>query len=801
MMRPRWKKVIREIWTNKRRSLLVIASISLGVMASCLTVCAQVILQRELPLGYAFSFPAHAMFNTTEFDEDFLESIRRVPGVAEAQGRRSSWTRVQTASKDTNPMAEPWKNLILFGISDFMDQRINRVEPVQGEWPPGDQEVLLEQAALGLSGARLGDMLNVRTADGHTFKLRLSGLVHDQSQQPATFEGNLYGYVNLDTLEWMGESRGLDELSILLDVPSPSRSEVRTVAERVRDQIEDSGRVVYFLSVPEPGKHPLQDTVDGVLLLLGAFGVLILALSGFLVLNTISALLGQQVRQVGIMKAIGASSGQLLRLYLGMALFFGMAGSLWGIPAGLWGGRQIALFVAGVINADLENLGVPIEVLMAVGSVGVITAIVAALGPVMVGVRLPVRLALSSNISDTVQFSPRLFGRYLLFQGMPLTLALPLRNSLRARGRLILTLMTMTMGSAFFVSVTSIYSSIRVSVDEIFRYWQYDLMVTFEETYRVNELVQAALKVHGVSRVDPGFLTRTNRVYVDNRQGDMLFLYALPADTFSLNPKVIDGRWLLPGDRNAVVVSNRFLEEEPDVRIGDIIRLKLSGKEATWQVVGVIHMMYADGPTVYVNLPYYAQVTGNTGEASQLYVLTDQHSTAYQLQVMRALDDAFRRRGDHISLTIPMSTLRASIREVFNAIVVILMIMAILLSIVGGVGLMGIMELNVMERSRELGVMRSIGGTGGRLLMIVLIEGLFIGGLSWLLGCLLAIPISKYLDDAVGMVMIQGPLKYNYSCWGAGLWLTLVLILSTMSCAIPALRAYHLTIREALAYE
>lgn len=384
---------------------------------------------------------------------------------------------------------------------------------------------------------------------------------------------------------------------------------------------------------------------------------------------------------------------------------------------------------------------------------------------------------------------------------LPLTLSLALRNSLRARGRLVLTLTTLTLASSFFIAVLSIYTSTRTSVEEIFRYWQYDLMINFDRPYRIEQLTHAAFQVPGVADIDPGVLVQTNRVYSDGRQGNAIFLYAMPANTFSLRPRLLEGRWLLPQDENAIVVSNRFLEEEPDVQVGDLVRLKLSGKESDWRVVGIIHMMYADGPTVYVNIPYYAQEVSSTGCASQLYVLTHLHGPAEQYQVMHELDRVFKQNGIHITFSIPMATLRASISEIFNAVVIVLMVMAILLSIVGGVGLMGIMELNVLERNREIGVLRAIGATDRRLLIIVLTEGMSIGTASWLMGSILAFPLSKWLSDAVGRAVIQTPFSYSYSYWGAGLWLVLILLLSGLSCASPAIRASRVTIREALAYE
>ena len=137
----------------------------------------------------------------------------------------------------------------------------------------------------------------------------------------------------------------------------------------------------------------------------------------------------------------------------------------------------------------------------------------------------------------------------------------------------------------------------------------------------------------------------------------------------------------------------------------------------------------------------------------------------------------------------------------FDAVVLILMVMAVLLSAVGGLGLMGIMGLNVLERSREIGVMRAIGASDNALLRIILIEGILIGLVSWLVGCVIAYPLSRALSDAVGMAMIQTPFTFTFSAAGVLTWLALIVVLTSAACYIPAHNACQITIRETLAYE
>ena len=795
MLPVRWSKVLYDLLSNKKRSVLVVLSIAVGVLSVGLAIGAQTILGRELSAGYLATDPAGAKFITSSFDDDLVDTIRRVPGVRDAEGRRSLSARFRTGPDE-------WRSVNLFAIPHFDDMRVNKIHLVQGDWPPRDHEILIEQAALGTARAHVGDEVVIRLADGKERTLRVVGVAHDQSQEPATFEGSIYGYVTLGTLEWLGEPRDYNELYITADPQVRDLSEMRQIAARVRRKIEDSGRVVLATSVPEPGKLALQDAVDGIMVVLSTFGIFILILSGFLVVNTLSALLGQQVRQIGIMKAIGGRTSQIASLYLSMALVFGLLAVIVGAPLGWLGARWLAVFVAGIINSDVADLSVSPLVLALEAGVGLLAPLLAALVPVLAGARVTVREALSDNSVSRGQFGSGWIDRRLRsLRGLPSAWLLPLRNAFRSKGRLALTLTTLTLASAFFVAVISTYASALRSIDQGFRYWGMDLILVLNRPHRATRLEQAALQVPGVVRAEPSNFVQANRVYADDTEGDVLLMYAFAADTPSVKPDMVEGRWLLTGDENTIVITNKFLDKEPGVKVGDTIRLKVLGKEMNWQVVGIAHLMMGDGPTVYVNMPYLAGEVGLRERADWLYVHTAQHDSASQLSALQELDRQFKSDGIRITSTMLIADLRTTIRALFDAVVVVLMIMAVLLSIVGGLGLMGIMSLNVLERSREIGVMRAIGASDNALLRVILIEGILIGLVSWLVGCVIAWPLSQALSNAVGMAMIQTPLTFTFSAAGVLIWLALVVVLTSVASYLPARNACQITIRETLAYE
>jgi putative ABC transport system permease protein len=263
----------------------------------------------------------------------------------------------------------------------------------------------------------------------------------------------------------------------------------------VRDKVEKSGRTVYQTSVPQPHQHPLDSMIRALVLILGTLGFLSLFLSVFLVLNTISALLTQQVRQIGMMKAIGARAGQIAGMYVGMVLAFGVLALIVAVPLGIFGTRIIAHSIARLLNFDITTGGLPPQVLALEIVVAVIFPPLVALWPILKGTRITVREAITSYGVDAGGFGTswidRLVGR---IHALPRPLLLSLRNSVRRKARLSLTLATLTLGGAIFMAVFSVRASALRSIEETISTWNHQLHISLNRSYRADRLVYEALK-------------------------------------------------------------------------------------------------------------------------------------------------------------------------------------------------------------------------------------------------------------------------------------------------------------------
>lgn len=798
MLAPRWRKVLRDLTGNLTRTALVICSLAVGVFAVGLVFGSRAILEREMPASYAATNPADATLIVEPFDDELLETVRRVPDVAAADARHALTVRLLTGPDE-------YRDLYLFAISDFDARRVNLLLPAGGAWPPGEGEVLIERAALGLSGAQVGDLLEVEIPGSVEHTLRVTGLAYDQSLEPATFHNTVYGYISLDTLAHLGLPRAYNQLFITVTNDVQGREAIRSVADAVEDQIETSGRLVFEQSVPEPGKQPLRDETAAVGVLLLVLGLLCLALSGFLTFNTMAALLAQQTRQIGLMKAIGARSGAIVQLYLALAALYGLAAIALGVPLGIAGARGLALFVAGVVNTNLHDLSVtPAIVALQIGA-GLLAPLLAAVGPVLQSVRVSVREALSDYGLAGDQFGAGRLDRAVeavvrRLRAIPPPLLLGVRNTVRRKGRLALTLATLSLGSALFIAVASVYASTRLTIDELFRYWEYDVRVTFARPYRDELVLREALRVPGVIAAEPFSLVSARRVHPDDHEGEALLAFALAADTFAVRPSLVAGRWLLPEDREAVVISNRFLEEEPGVAVGDTLDLKIEGHERSLRVVGLVEILAPEGPIIYLSQPYVAELRGGAGRTDGLYLLTADHHRTAQVQVAQALDRQFRPLGIHTRSVVPIAYVRDGIEVIFASVVAVLLVLAVLVVGVGGLGLAGSLNLGVLERRREIGVMRAIGASHWAVAKIVLAEALAIAGTSWLIGAAMAWPLSWLLCDIVGRALLQLPMVSTYAAGGALLWLAGSLALAILASLWPVRQALRLTVREVLAY-
>jgi putative ABC transport system permease protein len=190
-----------------------------------------------------------------------------------------------------------------------------------------------------------------------------------------------------------------------------------------------------------------------------------------------------------------------------------------------------------------------------------------------------------------------------------------------------------------------------------------------------------------------------------------------------------------------------------------------------------------------------------TGRARSVQIVAESSKQEDQSALGRALEEHLKKNSLRIQNVDVIWETKKRIRAQFDIITNFLMIMAVLLAVVGALGLTGTMGINVLERTREIGVMRAIGASSLNVGLVFVVEALCIGVLSWLAGVLLALPVAAILSYQVGVLFLETPLSFSFSFLGMSIWLALAVFLSVGASLLPAWNAAKLSVRDVLSYE
>lgn len=807
-----WQKVIRDFWQERMRTILVVLAIAIGISAFSTVLSSYAILTRELDQGYLAINPASFTLATDAVDEALIEKIKSNREISDAEARRTVSGRIKAGPVE-------WRNLVLFVVKDYGNIRVSKLNPEQGAWPPAAGEILIERDALQVARARIGDTVVVKTQRGKEQALRVSGSAHDVGQAQARMENIVYGYITLETLSQLGEEPTLNQLKVLVAENRFDKKHVRRVAEDIRDLVESQGHPVRNLDVPTPGKHPHTDIMGLLLMAMAGFGLFALILSGVLVVNLLTALMAAQVRQIGVMKAIGGSRWQIARIYFAQAMLLGIAAILIALPLGILGSRALCRYMAVFLNFDITSFAVPVWVYLLVAAVGLIVPVLAAAYPVWKGSGISVREALADFGVGQNAFGTSGFDRALAgMGGMGRPLLLAIRNGFRRRTRLALTLVTLAMSGLFFMSALNVRASMINTLDRLFATKRFDLTIALGSMTPFEKIERAISKTAGVARTEGWIYTSASIVEASTASsadkghdggglhggnassGESFTVLGLPDNTTMLKPDIIEGRDLLPGETDTIVLNSALASRLTQMKIGNVINLQMGPAQKNWRVVGIAQEPFSPA-TAYVPRRYFEEAGGHLGMTNSLRLALEKTDRASINQIKTSLDQNLEQEGVRAQGSNSKDDSRVGFDQHMVMIYVFLIVMSCILAGVGGLGLMTTMSLNVMERRREMGVLRAVGAAPSIICMIVVAEGGVIGLLSWALAGLAAWPVSKALGDLILTLMFKTRLSFLFELRGLLIWLIVSLGLCIVASFLPAWHASRRPVREAIGYE
>lgn len=785
-MNVRRTKILRDLLVNKSRSLLVILAVAVGVAAFGLMITGRIVLDENLRNGYASTQPAHAILSLSPFDDGLLRHVQSLDYVLSAQARRVDQARI-LSGPDT------WLSFEIQTLPDLDSISINKLTlDSKIHLPPSLNTVLLERSLKNIMN--VGDSIKVQLLNGDVYTLTVSGFVNDLSHLPSEISLLGLGYISLDTADALGFDNQYNQLLVIF-TNANTRNEVEIQTTQLVKNLEEAGYQVFSASVPVPNKYALGDNMSSVLLILNALGVLTLILSAFLVTSVMSAIMSQQIPQIGILKSLGGRMSQTMSLYFQEVLLFGALALLLAIPMGLIGAYFLADGVATSLNFNVEHFTLPGITLVLQALSALLAPLLASLFPIVSGSLITISQAISNYKPE----SATRLGALRLFGELPQLVNLSVRNTFRRRGRLILTFMALLLAGAMFIAIVGIRQSMRKALREIQGDMNYDVGVDFVRPYSVRKMAGEIVKLEGVRAVETWAVDNGRLVFNDDHLSGSIILYGVPEGTQMTRPSVIHGSWLSGNVTRGIFVNADFLDLSPSLKVGSVITLNIAGHEEHWTILGSGGRGIV--PAAYLFYDDLVNETGLDGLANRLVIQTTRSDPLFQSAVQSNVLSRLNRINFDVLGSQTTTELKETNAAQLDILIVLLLAMVVLIAVVGGLGLAITMSLNVMERTREIGILRSLGAQNAVVRRVVIGEGLVIGLISWVLSIPCSIPLAIWLGNSLGNSLLARPLDYIFSVPAGLMWLGLMVIISILASLVPAQSAARLTIRDALVYE
>ena len=793
-----WFKLFRDLWGNRGRTLQVVLIIGIGAAAIGMIMSTRNLVISGMQDIWRAMHPATINIGVDPtVNDDDLYVLKKVDGVQDIEGLSS--TTIEWRSKPE----DEWKSGGLTFRTDYKNQILNILELVKGSWPAG--EIVANGQDNGtFFGLPPNGLIYMRIND-HIFKVQLSGTLYNQLVQPAYFGGNAQFYVARDYYERLVGDRNFNQ--VLVSTPKYEEKAAIDLANRLQDKLTKQGRDSYR-TILDPNKHFFQDSINGIFFLLSVLGFISLALGLLLVYNTINAIIGQQVDQIGMMKAIGASTWHVLRLYLINILAYGFLAWLVALPLGIFGGWMITSWLIGSFGASPGSFQFSPPAVITMTAIAFLAPLLASIPPVFSAARVTVReaittygLSIKTGLLERMLANARNISRLML---------ITISNTFRHKRRVLLLQVSLVISGLMFMIVVSVRDSVSYTIrDVIFAVLNADITMVFDRPQRIDRLEELTLKYPGVKAVEMWGLwgakiRPANKPYSEDDKSATLLGVPLPTQLYGYQLRA--GRWLDPKDTYAIVL-NKKLAEDVGVGVGDWVTVEYEKKvESNYQVVGLVF-----DPLLInsANMPrdILLRDTNTVGRAVAIWIQSQSGDPNTQVTLAKNLRDYYKANYIKVSALRGIFGMGDSTNETatklvnqFNFLLVLLGIMAVIIGAVGSIALGGALSLSVLERRREIGVMRAIGASSWTIVRLFIGEGLILGWLSWLIATPLSIPAGQGMVKALGAAF-KLDMVYNYTPVGSILWLVIITILSILASWLPALGASRISVRESLAYQ
>lgn len=805
-MNSYWHKISADLLAHKSRTLLAMSSIAIGIFVVG-ALLGMIDLQfSKMDESHRFSHPSHInLILKTDADFAVAEHIKTIPGVADVDRLTQFTVRFKAVN---NPQ---WQTGTALFRPDYKAQHYDLMSLLSGSWPH-DKTLALERLSARFASLKSGDQIVLETANGEQ-SFNVGGIIRHPFVKPPPFGGQLHFFIAPEAAAQFGIKPNTFR-QLLVQVRQPySAEKARLLAGEIRAKLSAIGIGVNATLLQNPEQHWGRPFFSGINLILTVMAWASLVLSSVLILNTIAALITQQTDQIGIMKSLGARRSTIAKIYLSIVLILALLAIVLAVPLSLLGAYYSSRWLLDLFNIEMNGFEYSVRTLWLMIAGGLLAPLLASLWPIWRGASMSVREAIASY-GLGADFGGNRFDRWLeakVFNALPTLYAVTLGNLFRRKARLLWTQSVLVIAGVLFIVIISLIESVNLTLDNELARSRYAVRLGFsadQPSALVSELVSAVPQTTGLELWNrlPAELTRNDQLL---RQSGSLgaHMVALPVDTAMYRPLIVAGRWFESRDNDQqVLVLNAATAELNGIQVGDTVYVNLAGRvSGAWRIIGLYRWFAGSGyavEPVYAPLSTVRKLTHLDQFSSFALLSANVNSPAEEKIYTDALKQKFQ--DQHIKLdfytTIAKLEQRQFAKNQFRPITAMLLGLAALIAAVGAIGLSGTLAIGILQRTREIGVLRAIGASSGAVFKMFMLEGFFHGLMAWLVSMPIAYFLSEPLSRKLGEIMLGLQLDFTFSFMAVWIWLVLVSVLVLLASYWPARHATRIVVRSSLNY-
>jgi putative ABC transport system permease protein len=544
-------------------------------------------------------------------------------------------------------------------------------------------------------------------------------------------------YTSRATVASLAGVRGINALALRLtdDTPAGASKAITAVRAYLTAQT-GSDPITALPAIRAAGQWPGKSTFDHLMALLYIITILAFASALFLIAATMNTLIAEQATEIAILKTLGGRRRQIAAIILRTAAILGTAGAVLGTILGIVIACLLAHYFAETIIDVSVGFGISIPVVAASLVLGPALAVAASLPAMRRGLRRPVAETLAG--AGTIAFGSgrldRLIARSSLLSGtsVPGSVRMGVRNALRQKRRSATAIAQVAVAAGLAIALLSLGQSITLVINQTFANLRFSIGVGLTSGSRpfTSQALAIAASTPGITGAQP---VETSSV---KHHGQVYTAWGLSLHPFYAY-RLSAGHWFTAADLRAAgqtaippVVLGPAVARAAHARVGQTLTLDTAAGTTSVRVIGIDTGENNNGGTVYFPLPALKRLDGTAGEANSLWLTTANSAHAVIDRAAAAVASRLTTAGLRVS-TVDIYVLQADFTATATAVLTIVQILGLLVVAVTLMGLVSALSMAVIERTREIGILRCVGAGARHIRRVFSAEAVVLAAAGW----------------------------------------------------------------------